>query len=174
SIKTKEVNGIDISFIFPKFNGMIKSLRNGALYVIGAPEKVGKSSIMLHIGWMIADKLEIPVAMADTEMTTEETLLRICSKITGVAEDMIVDDELTDNQRASVNRAWDRIEKVPFYHFNANDLTNNELESKVKLLQLQQGIGLLIYDYVKIQSHEAEQGRLDIMLAAKLDTLKEK
>src|SRR5699024_11178206 len=56
SIKTKEVNGIDISFIFPKFNGMITSLRNGALYVIGAPEKVGKSSMMLHIGWMIADK----------------------------------------------------------------------------------------------------------------------
>lgn len=173
-IAEREIKGIDISFIMPKFNRMVKGLRNGALYVIGAPEKVGKSSVMLHISWSIADKLGIPIAFADTEMQTSELLLRICSKISQVSEDAITNDELSDSQREKVDAAWDRIEEVPFFHFNANELTNNELESKVKLLQLKEGVQLLVYDYVKIQSHEVEKGRLDMMLAAKLDTLKEK
>jgi len=173
-IKNKDFQGIDIGFIYPKLNKLIKRLRNRALYVIGAPEKAGKSTIMLDIGWNIADKLGIPVAYGDTEMTTEEQLLRVCSKISGVTEDKISDDDLTDEERSIVEKAWERIEQVPFYHFNANELTNNELESKVKLLQLKHGIGLFIYDYVKIQSHEAEKGRLDMIMASKIDTLKEK
>lgn len=173
-IKNKDVNGIDIGFIFPKINRLIKRLRNGALYIFGAPEKVGKSSFMLHIAWLVADKLEIPVAYGDTEMTTEEQLLRICSKISGVAEDKIIEDDLNQEQRERVENAWERIEKVPFFHFNANELTNNELESKVKLLQLKHGVRLFVYDYVKVQAHEVEKGRLDMIMAAKIDTLKEK
>lgn len=173
-IATKEFMGIDISFLYPGLNKVIKRLRNKALYVFGAPEKVGKSTFMTDIGWNIADKLDIPVAYGDTEMTTEEQLLRICSKISGVPEDDITEDNLTDEQRQAVEKAWVRIEEVPFYHFNANELTNSELESKVKLLQMKHGIGLFIYDYVKIQSHEAEKGRLDMIMASKIDTLKEK
>ncbi|WP_257064256.1 DnaB-like helicase C-terminal domain-containing protein [Priestia megaterium] len=174
SIKNKDFSGIDIGFLYPKLNNVIKKLRNKALYVFGAPEKVGKSTFMTDIGWNIAEKLGIPVAYADTEMTEEEQLLRICSKISGVPEDKISEDDLTPEQRVAVDAAWDHIEKVPFYHFNANELTNAELESKVKLLQLRHGIGLFIYDYVKIQSHEAEKGRLDMIMASKIDTLKEK
>ena len=174
SILSKEIQGIDIGFLYPKLNRIIKRLRNGALYVFGAPEKVGKTTLLLDIGWNVADKLGIPVAYGDTEMSTEEQLLRICSKISGITEDKITDDDLTDEERGIVEKAWKRIEEVPFYHFNANELTNNELESKVKLLQLKHGIGLFIYDYVKIQSHEAEKGRLDMIMASKIDTLKEK
>ncbi|ARW41732.1 MULTISPECIES: DnaB-like helicase C-terminal domain-containing protein [Bacillus] len=174
SIKSKEFRGIDISFLYPKTNALIKRLRNKALYVFGAPEKVGKSTWMTDLGWNIADKLGVPVAYGDTEMTEEEQLIRICSKISGVEEDKISDDTLTPEEEQRVEEAWKRIEQVPFYHFNANELTNNELESKVKLLQLKHGIGLFIYDYVKIQSHEAEKGRLDMIMASKIDTLKEK
>lgn len=174
SIKSKEFRGIDIGFLYPKLNTVIKRLRNKALYVFGAPEKVGKSTLMTDIGWGIADKLNIPVAYGDTEMTEEEQLLRICSKISGVPEDKITEDDLTDEERERVEKAWKRIEEVPFYHFNANEMTNNELESTVKLLQLKHGIGLFIYDYVKIQSHEAEKGRLDMIMASKIDTLKER
>ena len=174
SIKNKDFSGIDIGFLYPKLNKVIKKLRNKALYVFGAPEKVGKSTFMTDIGWNIADKLGIPVAYADTEMTEEEQLLRICSKISGVPEDKISEDDLTDQERELVEQAWNHIETVPFFHFNANELTNSELESKVKLLQLRHGIGLFIYDYVKIQSHEAEKGRLDMIMASKIDTLKEK
>ena len=167
--------GIDIGFIFPKLNRLIKRLRDGGLFVFGAPEKVGKSSFMLHIAWSIAEKLNIPVAYGDTEMTTEEQLLRICSKISGVPEDKIAENMLeTKEEKAKVLAAWEKIKKVPFYHFNVNDMTNNELESKVKLLQMKHGIELFVYDYVKVQSHEVEKGRTDLMLAAKLDTLKEK
>lgn len=174
SIKNKEIKGIDISFLYPKTNAMIKRLRNKALYIFGAPEKVGKSTWMTDLGWNIADQLGIPVAYGDTEMETEEVLLRICSKLSGVPEDNIAEDELTEEENERVEKAWKRIEEVPFYHFNANELTNNELESKVKLLQLKHGIGIFFYDYVKIQSHEAEKGRLDMIMASKIDTLKEK
>lgn len=174
SIYNKEEIGIDIGFIYPRLNKMIKRLRNGALYVFGAPEKVGKSTFMLDIGWMLADKLGVPVAYGDTEMREEEQLLRICSKISGVEEDKIAENELTDDEEKRVNASWERIKEVPFFHFNANELTNSELESKVKLLQLQHNVGLFIYDYVKIQAHEVEKGRLDMIMASKIDTLKEK
>lgn len=174
SIKSKDLSGIDIGFLYPKLNQMIKKLRNKALYVFGAPEKVGKSTFMLDIAWNVADRLGIAVAYADTEMTEEEVLIRICSKVSGVEEDKISEDMLTPEEQAKVDKAWEHIETVPFYHFNANELTNAELESKVKLLQLRHNIGLFVYDYVKIQSHEAEKGRLDMIMASKIDTLKEK
>lgn len=166
-------NGQRVPFM-PKLNSLIKRLRDGALYVFGAPEKCGKSTFLLAVAWFVADKLNMPVAYGDTEMTTEETLLRICSKLSGVEEDKIADNLLSPKEEEVVNEAWDRIEKVPFYHFNCNMLSNAELESKVKLLQLQHGIRLFVYDYVKVQSHEVGAGRPDLVLAGKLDTLKEK
>lgn len=172
----KEVHGISLQPLFPKFNAIIKSLRKGALYVFGAAEKVGKSSFMLAIAWFVASKLNIPTGYGDTEMMEEEVLLRLCSKESGVAEDRIVNDydTLTPEELERVEAAWKVIDEAPFYHFNCNTLTNNELESKVKLLQLQFGIELFIYDYVKIQAHEAEKGRTDLVMGAKIDTLKEK
>lgn len=175
-ILSKEMSGISIAGLYPEMNRMIKGLRKKALYVFGAAEKVGKSTFMLDIAWYVARCLGIPVGYGDTEMTTEEQLLRIASKESGVPEDEIVNnyENLTPNQLQLVEAAWKTIAETPFYHFNCNNLTNNELESKVKLLQLQFGIELFIYDYVKIQSHEAEKGRLDMIMGAKIDTLKEK
>jgi replicative DNA helicase len=174
-LRDKTFNGIDISGHFRMFNLIIKGLRNKALYVFGAAEKVGKSTFMLDIAWYVARVLRRPVAYADTEMTEEEVLLRLWSKESGVPEDTIVEGNFaSEHQRNVFLEAVKTVEDVPFYHFNANQLTNNELESKVKLLQLQFGIELFIYDYVKIQSHEAEKGRLDMIMAAKIDTLKEK
>ena len=174
-IASGEAMGIDIGGIgFPKLNRMIKRLRNGAMYVFGAPEKVGKSTFMLDLGWKIASEMGIPVAYADTEMQTGEVLLRICSKISGVEEDRIADNLLEPLEQKQVNACWEKIKKVPFYHFNANEMTNAELESQVKLLQLKHGIQILIYDYIKIQYFEAEKGRPDLILASKLDTLKER
>lgn len=172
----KEMSGISISGLYPKFNGLIKQLRKKALYIFGAPEKTGKSTFMLDIAWYVARVLNIPVAYGDTEMSTEEQLLRIVSKESGVPEDNIVNnyERLNEKQMKDVEEAWKVIERAPFYHFNCNSLTNNELESKVKLLQLQYGIQLFVYDYLKLQAHEVEKGRLDMILAAKIDTLKEK
>lgn len=183
-IKAGTTMGIDIGYytdkngnkvpFMPKLNKFIKRLRDGALYVIGSPEKTGKSTFMLDIAWHVAHNLGIPIAFGDTEMTSDEVLLRLCSKISGVEEDIISDDILSPEEEIRVNEAWDIIETAPFYHFNCNMLSNAELESKVKLLQLKHGIRLFIYDYCKIQSHEAGSGRPDLILAAKLDTLKEK
>jgi replicative DNA helicase len=172
-IKEKEIQGIDISGILPASNRLIKRLRNKALYVFGAPEKVGKTDFLLNIGFHVACDLNIPVAYGDTEMTTEEVLLRLVARLSGIPEDLIIDDTLTDEDRATVDIAWERLEQIPFYHFNCNQLNSNELESKVKLLQLKHNIGLFIYDYVKIQNHETSAGRLDMIMAGKIDTLKE-
>lgn len=73
-----------------------------------------------------------------------------------------------------VERAWDIAEELPLYYFNANMMDNSKLESKVKELQLKHNIQLFVYDYVKIQSHEIDSGRTDLIMAAKIDTLKEK
>lgn len=175
-LSSKEIDGISIGALYPKMNAIIKSLRKKALYVFGAAEKVGKSTFMLDIAWFCASKLNIPTGYGDTEMTEEEQLIRILSKESGIKEDRIVSkyDELTEKELQALNFAYQAIEKAPFYHFNCNLLTNNELESKVKLLQLQYGIELFIYDYVKIQAHEVEKGRTDLIMGAKIDTLKEK
>lgn len=173
-IKSGVVKGIDIGFKYPKLNRMIKRLRNGSLVVIGAPPKVGKSTILMDIGWSVAHKLGIPVAYGDSEMSTEEQLLRICSKMSGIPEDMIADNMLDNHQQKIVDACWEEIKEVPFYHFNMNMMSLNELESKVKLLQLQHGIELFVYDYVKIQQHEVEKGRPDLVLAGKIDCLKER
>ena len=174
AIKNKEAAGISIAEKFPLLNQMFKALRPAALYVIGAPEKVGKSSFMLEIAMFLVTTYGIPVAYADTEMTEEEILLRMVSKLSGVPEDLIANDNLNEHQIPLVERAWNQVEELPLYYFNANMIDNGKLESKVKELQLKYNIQLFVYDYVKIQSHEIDAGRTDLVMAAKIDTLKEK
>lgn len=173
-IKNKESAGISIAEKFPLLNQFFKALRPSALYVIGAPEKVGKSSFMLEIAMFLAMTYGIPVAYADTEMTDEEILLRMVAKISGVPEDAIANDTLNEFQIPLVEKAWEVAENLPIYYFNANEYDNSKLESKVKELQLKHNIQLFVYDYVKIQSHEIDAGRTDLVMAAKIDTLKEK
>jgi replicative DNA helicase len=175
-LASKEIDGISIGGLYPIMNSIIKGLRKKALYVFGAAEKVGKSTFMLDIAWYCSSVLGIPTGYGDTEMSEEEQLIRVLSKVSGVTEDRITSqfDKLTPKELECINIAYKTIENAPFYHFNCNLLTNNELESKIKLLQLQYGIELFVYDYVKIQAHEAEKGRTDLIMGAKIDTLKEK
>lgn len=174
-IMSGETMGIDISAIgYPKLNKMIKRLRNGGLFVFGAPEKTGKSTFMLDIAWKVASEMGISVGYADTEMTTEEVLLRIISKMSGIEEDRIADNLLDPHEQKVIDAYWEKIKTIKFYHFNANEMTNSELESRVKNLQLKYGIQLFVYDYVKVMYHETGLARPDLILAGKLDTLKEK
>jgi replicative DNA helicase len=165
----ESVYGIDISKYRPKLNAFLKRLQPGKTIIFNANAKAGKSTLMWDIAWVLAGQMGIPVAIADTELNRDEVQLRLLSKLTGYRQDDLRNPEFVQNFHTIIERAAQYIKQVPIYRFDASTMSNQEVETKVKLLQIQKGIKAFIWDHPK--EDEAE-GRLDKKIGQKILTLK--
>lgn len=169
AINDESVQGIDISKYRPKLNSFLKRLQPGRAIIFNASAKAGKSSLILDLVWVLAGKMGVPVAVADEELNEDEQQMRLLSKVTGIDQDSLRNPTFVEQNKSLLKQAALLISKAPIYRFDASMLSPQEIETKVKLLQIQHGIKAFFWDHPK--ADEAE-GRLDKIIGQKILTLK--
>lgn len=166
------LNGISFGNRLPKLNYMFKNLQPTRLIAMVADAKAGKSSLMSDIAIAVAEK-GIPILYLDSELSVVEYQIRMLSKLANVEQDEIRSGEFAKNEtlKQRVLEAKEKLKNLPFYWINSNYMSNNELESVVKLYQLKHNIQLVIWDYLKADETD---GRVDKIVEAKATLAKEK
>jgi replicative DNA helicase len=169
----ESVLGMSIEHKFPQLNGMLKRIQPNRVTVILSNYKSGKSSLLLELGWTLAESGH-PVLFGDTELYKDEFQIRLLSKITGLAMDYIQEGRWANNdyEIRLLQGAKEKIRAAPFYWVNVNHMSRSEIAALVKLAQLKYGIKAFVYDYIKSDNDKTE-GRIDKQIAAKVDMLKE-
>ncbi len=124
----------------------------GELTVIAGRAKLGKSSFLLGIGACVAYDQAIPVLYIDTEMYEEEQENRILSLLSGVEEWKIKTGEFSKNELEvdAINRAMDVLDSGFFYHVYMPQFTPEKLATAIKQHKAKYGVGLVIFDYIKL------------------------
>ena len=137
-----------------------QGLVDGELTVVGARSKVGKSSLILNWVAKITCEDKIPTLYADTEMTKKEQEEKLLSIISGVPHYEIrtgffgrdTKHGTAQEKIARIQLAVKVIKDAPFYHIEMPDFTIEKVSALARKYQIEKGIQLLCFDYLKLPS----------------------
>jgi len=148
------------------FDLAARGLVPGELTVIGARGKVGKSTTLMNWSEKIAVQEKIPVLYINTELTDEEQEDRILSLISGVDHEEIENGQFgrdtwngkAKDKIAAVQAANKLLKESEFYHVYMPDFTPEKINALARKYQVEYGIQLLIFDYIKLPSSDPNLG----------------
>lgn len=143
-----------------------RGLVNGELTVVGARPKVGKSTVLLNWAKKICLDDGEPVLYIDTENYTQEQEDRLISLLSGVDHTEVENGQYavdTFNGYAkdkvkAVAQASKIIESGNFYHVYLPFFTPDKIDHIVREYQINHGIKLVIFDYIKLPSSDSKLG----------------
>jgi replicative DNA helicase len=141
-------------------------LVDGELTIVGARSKVGKSTVLLNWCKKISVEDGVPVLYIDTEMYKEEQEDKLLSMLSGVPHSEIrngmfgkdtVNGYAKDKIKA-VQQASAKLKTAPFYHVYLPNFTLEKIQALARKYQIEHGIKMVIFDYIKLPSSNANLG----------------
>lgn len=172
---SKQKLGLATGFI--KFDEMTGGLRSGELFILAARPAVGKSSMATCIAANIAahndETKRKAVALFSFEMSKESILTRIICSEAHVDQQRFRAGYTNFDERQALQRALYKISQSPLYIDDSSDTNTFDIHSKIRRLQKEADIGLVIADYLQLMKavgkHEnIEQSISSISRAFKL------
>ena len=155
-LTSEEAGTMGLTTGFHRLDARLNGLEPGTLTVVGARPKVGKSALLLNWAAHIAYDLQMPVLYLDTEMSAREQKLRLLSILSGVPERSIKRGEFKNDSYATlrVQEAATIIKSGMIAHKYFPDFSAESIASITRKFYHQQGIGCLIFDYIKLSSDD--------------------
>jgi replicative DNA helicase len=129
-------------------------LQRGDLIVIAARPGVGKTSLMLNIGYHAAFKYRQRVAIFSLEMSNEQLVQRFIASETGIDSQRLRTAELKDDEWGIVTRVMMRMSDLMIFLDDTPSLSPLELRVKARRIYQEYGLDLIIVDYLQLMTGE--------------------
>lgn len=134
---------------FPILDKQIDGLTNGALHVIAARKKMGKSAFLAVIARYVAFTLKLPVLYVDTELSFEEWRTRNIAGLSQVEERKIKHGDWNEIEAVQLAKSERIMEKNKLFHVYMPGYSVDKLIALYKKFKLKHNIALAIFDYIK-------------------------
>ena len=141
-----------ISTGFDILDRQIDGLVPGALHVVCARPKHGKSTFLSAVGAYVAYNLGKPTLYVDTEMPFEQWRARIISMLAIVPERVVTHGGYTDEQYEKICKAAKIINKGKYFHEYMPGYNVEKLIALYKKYKHVEGMEFAIFDYIKVPS----------------------
>lgn len=157
-----QVPGLETGWTqFDRYTG---GFRAGDLTIVVAPSKTGKSVTLTNWAKKISISDRIPALYIDTEMNSREQEDRILANMTGIPiseieSGMYVMDTVNgtaEEKLAKLKVAREEMEMGEYYHIYMPQFTIEKVTALARKFQMQFGIKILFFDYIKIPSNQAD------------------
>lgn len=127
--------------------------RKGELVVLVGRAKAGKSAFSINEAHHMAVVKGIPTLYLDTEMQTKTFLMRLIAIDSGIPlhEIETFQYEIDPEKLKRYKESEKRIKKAPLIHKYSTNWTTKKVRNDVISLVRQEGIEMLIYDYIKVK-----------------------
>lgn len=142
-----EQSGLDTGF--PILNKQIDGLTSGALHVIAARKKMGKSAVLSTIASYVAYKLKIPVLYIDTELSFKEWRTRVIASLCKVEERKIKHGNWSKEEAQKIEVGKKFVEDSKLFHEYMPGYSVDKIVALYKKYKSKHNIGLAIFDYIK-------------------------
>lgn len=150
SMKDSEITGVPTGFT--SIDRLTGGWQPSELIVIAARPAMGKSAFVITSMFNMARK-NIPVGFFTLEMPIFQVMQRLISLQSSIVLDTIKKPINATNQEWNrINDASDVISKLPIYIDETAGINIIELRAKARRLKKQQGIKVLIIDYLQLMS----------------------
>jgi replicative DNA helicase len=147
---SKRIKGISTGFL--KFDEMTGGLREGELFILAARPAMGKTALALNMAQHVAMNPKNPKAVAvfSLEMSKESLLTRMICATASVDQQRFRAGYLNHDERTALQNALYRIVESPLYLDDTAGTNLMDVHSKLRRLQAEQDLGLVIVDYLQL------------------------
>ena len=147
---SKRIRGISTGFA--KFDELTGGLHPGDLIIIAARPSMGKTALALNIAQHVALKLRQTVAIFSLEMSQESLLTRMLCSASRVDSHRFRAGYLNQEERRKLNQALHQMVEAPLYIDETAGLELMDMHAKLRRLQAEHKLGLVIVDYLQLMS----------------------
>lgn len=123
---------------------------------------VHNTSFVLNIARNIAVIHRLPVCIYSLEMSKEQLVYRLLSSEVGIESGRLRAGRITTEEWSLLGQAMGNLSELPIYIDDTPDMTVNEMRSKARRLQSEQGgkLGLVLIDYLQLMEGASPDNRV--------------
>lgn len=155
SLNDGKITGVTtgISSVDDKLSG----LQSSQLILLAARPAMGKTALGLTMAWNAANAGK-SVAFFSLEMSTYQLNQRLISMVSMIDLEKIITGNLEADEWIEIINAITKIKEKEIYVDETAGITLSELRSKCKRLKAEEGLDLIVIDYLQLMTGE---GRFD-------------
>ncbi len=139
---------------FNDLDNILAGLQKSDLVILAARPSVGKTSLALDVARNAAVRSKVPVGIFSLEMSKEQLVDRLLCAEAGVdlwkMRTGRLSDHEEDNDFMRIGHAMGVLSEAPIYIDDSATANVMEIRTKARRLQVEQGLGLLIVDYLQL------------------------
>lgn len=140
---------------FTDLDNVLSGMQASNLLILAARPGQGKTAIVVNMAQNIAIEQKIPVGIFSLEMSQEELVDRLLVGQADVDAWRLKTGRLTETDFTKLSQAMGELADAPIFIDDTPGITISEMRTKARRLQLEQGVKLLIVDYLQL----ADPGR---------------
>lgn len=135
---------------FGDLDKVLLGLRPNQMIIVAARPGMGKTTLAMDFCRHIAIEKKKPVAFFSLEMNRTELVMRLLAAESEVWLSKLISGELEQRDWERISRTLERVAEAPLYVDDSPNLTMMEIRSKARRMRQQQGIELIVIDYLQL------------------------
>jgi replicative DNA helicase len=158
----KGTRGVPIGFA--DLDNILSGLQNSDLIILAARPSLGKSALATDIARRVAIHHQIPVGLFSLEMSKDQVIDRLIASQAGVDLWKLRTGRLSsagdDNDFTKIQEAMGVLSEAPLYIEDSSTQNILKMRAMARRLQANQGLGLLIVDYLQLLEPRNSQSNI--------------
>jgi replicative DNA helicase len=136
---------------FDELDSCLSGLQRSDLIILGARPSLGKTALCLDIARAASVKSQAPVGIFSLEMSRDQVIDRLIAAEAKVPLWKLRTGRLSDDvDFEMIQEALDRLSRAPIFIDDTPSMNIVQIRSMARRLQAEQGLGLLIVDYIQL------------------------
>lgn len=137
---------------FAELDRMTSGWQPSDLIIIAARPSMGKTAFVLNMAQNAAVRAKVPVAVFSLEMSKEQLVQRMLCSEAMVDQQRVRTGDLLDTDWPKLTRAVGPLSEASIFIDDTVAISLAELRSKARRLKLEQGLGLIVIDYLQLMT----------------------
>ncbi|MBN2908148.1 replicative DNA helicase [Polycladomyces sp. WAk] len=155
--KKGELTGIPTGFT--DLDRMTSGLQPSDLIIIAARPSMGKTAFALNLAQNVAIRSKLPVAIFNLEMSAPQLVMRMLAAEGNIDAQAFRTGNLTEEDWEKLTMAISTLSEAPIFIDDTPGVTVFDIRSKLRRLQAEHGLGLVLIDYLQLISGRGGESR---------------
>ena len=164
------VTGVPTGFI--DLDEMTRGLQPSDLVIIAARPSMGKTSLVLNVAQHVAAQAEHTVGFFSLEMSKESLFIRLLTSEAQIDSHRLMSGHIADRDYSRISQALEKLSSMRLFIDDTANIGVLEMRAKSRRLQVEQGLSLIVVDYIQLMSARGRYENRTLELASISRSLK--
>jgi len=153
-----EITGVTTGFV--DLDRLTSGMQRSDLIILAGRPSMGKTAIALNIAHSVAVKANMPVGIFSIEMSSEQLATRLISLQGNIESQRLRSGHMTDSDWDRLVQAVGVLSEAPIFVDDTPSLSVVDMRSKARRLHSEQGLGLIVVDYLQLMQGANSENRV--------------